>query len=159
MAGTLELRLQEAASHGLPHRQFLELLFQDELNVRAQRSLERRKKLAQFPDLQPLENFDWQFNPQINRAQIYQLATAQFVRERRDVLLLGPPGLGKSHIAQARQLLRGRHVGRKLDFLVQELFREANTTGSKLSNAATTQEIVQMKSHIEQLREQVQNLE
>ena len=80
LAGTLELRLQEAASHGLPHRQFLELLFQDELNVRAQRSLERRKKLAQFPDLQPLENFEWQFNPQINRAQIYQLATVQFVR-------------------------------------------------------------------------------
>ena len=101
LATSLELRLQEAASHGLPHRQFLELLFQDELNVRAQRSLERRKKLAQFPDLQPIENFDWQFNPQINRAQIYQLATAQFVRERRDVLLLGPPGLGKSHIAQA----------------------------------------------------------
>ncbi|HLU91514.1 MAG TPA: IS21-like element helper ATPase IstB [Pedomonas sp.] len=101
LSGTLELRLQEAASHGLSHRQFLELLFQDELNVRAQRSLERRKKLAQFPDLQPLENFDWHFNPQINRAQIYQLATAQFVRERRDVLLLGPPGLGKSHIAQA----------------------------------------------------------
>lgn len=65
----------------------------------------------------------------------------------------------KSHLAQARQLLRGRHVGRKLDFLVQELFREANTTGSKLSNVATTQEVVQMKSHIEQLREQVQNLE
>lgn len=101
LAATLELRLQEAASHGLSHRQFLEMLFQDELNVRQQRSLERRKKLAQFPDLQPLENFDWQFNPQINRAQIYQLATAQFVRERRDVLLLGPPGLGKSHIAQA----------------------------------------------------------
>ncbi len=101
LAATLELRLQEAASHGLSHRQFLELLFQDELNVRQQRSLERRKKLAQFPELQPLEHFDWQFNPQINRAQIYQLATAQFVRERRDVLLLGPPGLGKSHIAQA----------------------------------------------------------
>lgn len=101
LASTLELRLQEAASHGLSHRQFLELLFQDELNVRQQRSLERRRKLAQFPDLRPLEDFDWQFNPEINRAQIYQLATAQFVRERRDVLLLGPPGLGKSHIAQA----------------------------------------------------------
>jgi len=101
LAASLELRLHEAASHGIPHRQFLELLFQDELNVRSHRSLERRKKLAQFPELQPLENFDWQFNPQINRAQIFQLATAQFVRERRDVLLLGPPGLGKSHIAQA----------------------------------------------------------
>lgn len=101
MAASLELRHHEAASHGIPHRQFLELLFQDELNVRSHRSLERRKKLAQFPDLQPLETFDWQFNPQINRAQIFQFATAQFVRERRDVLLLGPPGLGKSHIAQA----------------------------------------------------------
>ena len=101
LATSLELRLQEAASHGLPHRQFLELLFQDELNVRAQRSLERRKKLAQFPDLQPIENFDWQFNPQINRAQIYQLATAQFVRERRDVLLLGPPSLRTDYYSDA----------------------------------------------------------
>ena len=55
LAASLELRLHEAASHGIPHRQFLELLFQDELNVRSHRSLERRKKLAQFPDLQPLE--------------------------------------------------------------------------------------------------------
>jgi DNA replication protein DnaC len=70
LASSLELRLHEAAAHGIAHRQFLELLFQDELNVRNQRSLERRKKLAQFPDLQPLENFDWQFNPQINRAHI-----------------------------------------------------------------------------------------
>lgn len=124
LAGTLELRLQEAASNGLPHRQFLELLFQDELHVRAQRSLERRKKLAQFPDLQPLENFDWQFNPQINRAQIYQLATVQFVRERRDVLLLGPPGLGKSHIAQALGLAALRAQFQVLYSSVFELVRE-----------------------------------
>lgn len=124
LAGTLELRLQEAASHGLSHRQFLELLFQDELHVRSQRSLERRQKLAQFPDLQPLENFDWQFNPQINRAQIYQLATAQFVRERRDVLLLGPPGLGKSHIAQALGLAALRAEFQVLYSSVFELVRD-----------------------------------
>ena len=64
-----------------------------------------------------------------------------------------------SHIQQARDLLRHRHVGRKLDFLVQELFREANTAGTKLQGVAMTAEVVQMKAAIEQLREQVQNLE
>lgn len=64
-----------------------------------------------------------------------------------------------SHVQQARDLLRQRHVGRKLDFLVQELFREANTAGTKLQGVAMTAEIVQMKAAIEQLREQVQNLE
>jgi DNA replication protein DnaC len=73
---------------------------QDELNVRAQRLLERRKKLAGFRDLKPLEDFDWSFNPSIKRSQIYDLATAQFIRQHRDVLLLGPPGVGKSCLAQ-----------------------------------------------------------
>ncbi len=137
LATSLELRLQEAVSHGLPHRQFLELLFQDELNVRAQRSLERRKKLAQFPDLQPIENFDWQFNPQINRAQIYQLATAQFVRERRDVLLLGPPGLGKSHIAQALGYAALRAGLNVLYGSVFELVRELQADSSPVEAQRT----------------------
>jgi DNA replication protein DnaC len=101
LAASLDLRLQEAASHQLPHGQFLELLLQDELNVRAQRQLERRKKAACFRDLKPLEDFDWGFNPSIKRSQIFGLATGQFIRERRDVLLLGPPGVGKSYLAQA----------------------------------------------------------
>jgi len=67
LAASLELRLQEAASHQLPHAQFLELLFQDELNVRQQRQLERRKRFAHFRDLKPLEDFDWSFNPDISQ--------------------------------------------------------------------------------------------
>jgi len=98
---SLELRLQEAQSHQLPHAQFLELIFQDELNVREQRLLERRRKLACFRDTKTLEDFDWSFNSTIKRQQIYELASGQFIRQRRDVLLLGPPGLGKSHLAQA----------------------------------------------------------
>jgi len=65
----------------------------------------------------------------------------------------------KSHLQQAGELLAGRGGGRKLDFLVQELFREANTVGSKLQGGALTKQVVQMKSEVEQLREQVQNLE
>lgn len=101
LATSLELRLQEASSHQLSHVQFLELLLQDELNVRAQRLLERRKKAAGFRDLKPLEDFDWSFNSSIKRSQIFDLATGQFIRQHRDVLLLGPPGVGKSFLAQA----------------------------------------------------------
>jgi DNA replication protein DnaC len=98
---SLELRLQEAQSHQLPHAQFLELVFQDELNVRQQRSVERRRKLASFRDTKTLEDFDWSFNTSIKRQQFYDLAAGQFIRQRKDVLLIGPPGLGKSHLAQA----------------------------------------------------------
>ena len=93
--------MQEASSHQLPHVQFLELLLQDELNVRSQRQLERRKKAAGFRGLKPLEDFDWSFNPSIKRSQIFDLATGQFIRQHRDILLLGPPGVGKSFLAQA----------------------------------------------------------
>src|SRR3989442_1667350 len=101
LVSSLELRLQEAQSHQLSHAQFLELVFQDELDVRQQRLIERRGKLASFRETKTLEDFQWDFNVSIKRAQIYQLASGQFIRQRRDVLLIGPPGLGKSHLAQA----------------------------------------------------------
>jgi len=101
LLASLELRLQEAQTHQLPHAQFLELIFQDELNVRAQRLIEKRRKAAGFREQKTLEDFDWTFNPLIPRAPFYELATGQFVRQRHDVLLCGPPGIGKSHLAQA----------------------------------------------------------
>jgi len=91
---TLQLRLQEAEANRLPYAQFLELLFQDEINVRHQRLINRRQKLADFRDIRSLDNFDFSFNPGINRAQIYELAAGHFVAQRHDVLLVGPPGVG-----------------------------------------------------------------
>jgi len=101
LAQALDVRLQEAAGHGLSHLEFLELLLQDELNVRQQRQLSRRKKWAAFRETRTLEDFDFSFNPSVKRKQIYQLATGEFIRAARDVLLIGPPGVGKSHLAQA----------------------------------------------------------
>jgi DNA replication protein DnaC len=101
LAETLEIRLQEAAGHQLSHAEFLELIFQDELLVRNQRLIGRRVKAAQFRELKALDDFDWTFNPSIPRKQIFDLATCRFVRETRDVLFLGPPGTGKSFLAQA----------------------------------------------------------
>lgn len=101
LALTLEVRLQEAAGHGLNHAEFLELILQDELAVRADRLMSRRVKTASFREPRTLEGFDFAFNPSINKKLVYDLATCRFVREGRDLLLIGPPGTGKSHIAQA----------------------------------------------------------
>jgi DNA replication protein DnaC len=98
---SLDVRLQEAAGHNLSHREFLELIVQDEVLVRCERTLNRRVKAAAFRDLKTLDDFDWSFNPALKRKQVYDLATCRFVRERRDVLWLGPPGVGKSHLVQA----------------------------------------------------------
>lgn len=101
LAESLEVRLHEAATRGLTHREFLELLLQDELLVRNSRQLARRTTAASFRELRRLEDFDFSFNPSLQKERIFELATCQFVRERRDVLLVGPPGTGKSHLAQA----------------------------------------------------------
>jgi DNA replication protein DnaC len=101
LAETLDVRLQEAAGHRLDHAEFLELILQDELLVRNQRLIQRRVKAAAFRELKALDEFDWSFNPSIHRQQVFDLATCRFIREARDVLLLGPPGTGKSFLVQA----------------------------------------------------------
>ena len=101
LAETLDVRLQAAAGHQLSHAEFLELILQDELHVRERRLIDRRVKSAGFKELKPLDEFDWAFNPSIPRKPIFDLATCRFVRESRDALLIGPPGVGKSFVAQA----------------------------------------------------------
>jgi len=98
---SLEIRLQEARSNNLGHAEFLELIVQDELNIRQQRVLQRRTQAAGFRDPRTLEDFDFSFNPSIKRQQLFDLAACRFLREQRDVLFIGPPGVGKSHLAQA----------------------------------------------------------
>lgn len=98
---TLRLRLQEAAANNLSHEEFLEILLQDESSIRKQRKLQRMLKQADFKELKTLEGFDFSFNTSVSRADIYDLASGQFIREGKDVLMIGPPGTGKSHLSQA----------------------------------------------------------
>jgi len=112
LAQSLEVRLQEALGHQLGHAEFLELILQDELLIRNQRLMARRTKAAGFRERKTLEDFDWHFNTSIKRKQIFDLAAGRYVREARDVLLIGPPGTGKSHLAQAlgHQAIKGGFV-------------------------------------------------
>jgi DNA replication protein DnaC len=101
LATSLEVRLSEASGNRLDHAEFLELILQDELNVRGSRLVSRRVKAAMFQEAKNLDEFDFSFNPSIKRKQIHDLAGCQFIREKGDVLLLGPPGVGKTFLAQA----------------------------------------------------------
>lgn len=98
---SLEVRLQEASANRLSHSEFLELVLTDELAVRNDRLVERRTKAACFREQKTLEDFDWDFNRSIKKKPVFDLASGAFVRRHRDVLLVGPPGVGKSHLAQA----------------------------------------------------------
>jgi DNA replication protein DnaC len=95
------VRLQEASGNRLSHAEFLELILQDELLVRKERLIQRRIRAATFRDVKTLEDFDFVFNPSVPKKQVYELATCRFIRRREDVLWLGPPGTGKSHLVQA----------------------------------------------------------
>jgi DNA replication protein DnaC len=102
MAAVLETRLRHAQTEKLAPIDLVSTLVADELLRRQDRLLERRQKEARFRDPdRSLDNFDFDFNKKMNRVLVHDLATARFVAQREDALLLGPPGSGKSHLAQA----------------------------------------------------------
>ena len=102
MAAVLETRLRQAQAEAMAPLDLLSCLVSDELTRRADRLLERRRKQAQFRDpLKTLDNFDFTFNPKMNRSLVFELATGAFIARHEDALFLGPPGSGKSHLGQA----------------------------------------------------------
>jgi DNA replication protein DnaC len=102
MADVLETRLVQAQTEKLVHLDFLSVLVGDELLRRQDRLLAKRLKEAAFRDTgKTLDAFDFDFNKKMNRKVVFELATARFVAQHEDALFLGPPGTGKSHLAQA----------------------------------------------------------
>ncbi len=102
MAAVLENRLRQAQAEPMAPIDLISCLVSDELARRSDRLLERRRKQARFRDPnKTLDNFDFTFNPKMNRSLIFDLATGAFIGRREDALFLGPGGAGKSHLAQA----------------------------------------------------------
>src|SRR6202142_3598235 len=102
MAAVLETRLRQAQTEAMAPIDLIACLIGDELNRRSDRLLERRRNQAEFRDPhKTLDNFDFTFNPKMNRSLVFDLATGAFIGRREDALFLGPGGTGKSHLAQA----------------------------------------------------------
>ena len=102
IAAVIETRLHQAQAEPMAPIDLISCLVSDELTRRSDRLLERRRKEAQFRDPQTtLDNFDFTFNKKMNRSLVFDLATANFIAKHEDALFLGPPGTGKSHLAQA----------------------------------------------------------
>ena len=129
MADTLEARLRQAQTERSAPIDLVATLVTDELLRRQDRLFARRHKQARFRDAdRSLDSFDFDFNKKMNRALVHDLATARFVAQREDALFLGPPGTGKSHLAQA--------IGRAaIQQGYRVLYREAHTLLEELADA------------------------
>jgi DNA replication protein DnaC len=129
MAQVLETRLLQAQKEKMTPIDLVASLVQDELTLRTDRLLDRRRKQAGFRDAgRTLDNFDFTFNPKMNRSLVFDLATCAFINKREDALFLGPGGTGKSHLAQAIG-----HAAIQQNFKV--LYRETHVLLDELADA------------------------
>lgn len=97
----LENRLEEAAKENLSYSDFLVRLLSDEVSAKKEKSISMRTTMARFPFVKTLESFDFGFQPSIDKKRINELATCRFIANGDNVILLGPPGVGKTHLAVA----------------------------------------------------------
>lgn len=98
---TLDVRNREAISEKCTYVQFLQKLLEDEVERRCQKQLSLRLRRSNLESAKTLESYDFTFNPAVNRQQIYDLATCGYVERAESIFLVGPAGVGKSHLAQA----------------------------------------------------------
>lgn len=101
MLATLEARHRQAVSGQWSYVEFLSRLLEDEVERRGQKQLLLRLRRATLNTGKTLEDFNFNFNPQLNRQQVLALAAGDYLRQRRNVLICGPAGVGKTHLAQA----------------------------------------------------------
>jgi DNA replication protein DnaC len=132
MIATLQARAMQVAHHQTDFIEAFASLVQDELDRRRSRLLQRRFAHSGLPERKDLKDFDWAYNPRVPKREVLELATLKFIEAREGALLLGPPGVGKSHVAKALAQLavqRGYKVFyREAHVLIEEI-NEARELG------------------------------
>lgn len=99
IAKTYDVRNEQAIKEKLSYMEFLELLIEDEISNRKDNSYKKRTTQSKFPSIKSLEEYDFNFQPKLNRQEIYNLATGEYIRKKENIVFVGPPGTGKSHLA------------------------------------------------------------
>jgi DNA replication protein DnaC len=134
MLEALPARVAQAEAAPLAPLDFLDLLVEDELTRRADRLFARRLKQAGIITVKTLADFDWSFNPKIPKLKLIELASARFVPSHGGILLIGPPGVGKSHLATAIAV-GAIHAGHRAlvrsTFDLVADFAQADATGTR----------------------------
>ena len=139
---SLRARLDQAHADQLDYGEFLYRLLSDEVARREARQLELRLRRAKFDQEKVLEEFDFSFNPSIPKPKILELATCRFVVERRNLVLVGPTGVGKSHVAQALGHQACRAGYSVLYRPAEELLRELHASRADESYEAALKRLV-----------------
>ncbi len=97
----LEAMLQKAAAEEMAYADFLEQVLAEEVDAKTIRNIAMRTAMARFPYVKPLDTFDFGYQPSIDKKQVQNLASCHFIEHGDNVLVLGPPGVGKTHLAVA----------------------------------------------------------
>lgn len=142
MSATLPARALQVASHEMDFIEAFSWMVQDELDRRHSRLLERRYALSGLPERKDLTTFDWSYNARLPKRDVLELGTLNFLDVKEDVLMVGPPGTGKSHVAKALALLavqRGYKV----------LYREAHQL---IEDIAEARELGKIRVYRSQVR-------
>jgi DNA replication protein DnaC len=132
----LEAHISEAVKQSLSPHRFLDALLGAELGVREERRIKTSLRLSGLPTGQTLGNFDFGFQPSVERSRIETLATCAWIRERESLLIQGPPGVGKTHLAVAlgvRAVENGFSVSfQRLEDLLAALRRDGDVSPARL---------------------------
>jgi len=95
----LEALLQQAAANDVPYADFLEQVLSEEVAPKTSKNVAMRTAMARFPFVKPLETFDFSYQPSIDKKQVIDLSSCHFIEHGDNVIILGPPGVGKTHMA------------------------------------------------------------
>jgi len=135
---SLDTRIEEAVKSNLSYLEFFELLIQDEITNRSNNANRKRLQKAKFRQHKTIEEFNFSYQPSINRQMIFNLATCEFIRKKENIAFIGPPGTGKSHLASAIGI-KAVHQGYSVLFttinhMLEELYisRADNSFNQKL---------------------------